>query len=79
MSSSYFCEGNTVLSEGFLGPPARPSARRWRPREVEGSLFITVKEAAERHLREGGDWRWLNCRATGEVLTSREGLQLAKK
>ncbi len=74
-----YLEKNAILGQGWLGPPIRPSCSDWEPTVVEKSYYLTLKEAVDGHLRRKGNWNWLNCVRTGEVLTARGSFVLGQK
>ncbi len=80
MSDSLHYRGkNTILGKGWLGPPTVPSSPNWRPREVEESYYLTLKEVVDGLVAKWGDWKWFNCARTGDVLTAKESFVLGQK
>lgn len=51
----------------------------WNPLQIHGSLYQTIKEAAEAHLKVDPDWIFLHNMITGETLMAQEALDMSAK
>ncbi len=78
MSGNNFFSGkNIIVSKGHLVPPVDAHAKDWRPTEVKQSLYLTLKESMDRHLAEGGDWKWTVDFIREEEVTAKEAFKWA--
>jgi hypothetical protein len=64
-----------VVSDGRLTSPFGDG----KAQAVDGSVYLHIVAAAEKHLAEGDDWIWLNDVRLGQTLTARRGLEWARK
>ena len=62
---------------GHILPP--DDGEEWKPREVQGSFYLTMLKAAQDHMDQGGDWKWLENVITGDKLNVKEAFELGKK
>ncbi len=74
---NFFSGKNIIVSKGHLVPPLDAHANDWRPTAVKQSLYLTLKESADRHLAEGGDWKWTVDLISGEEVTVKDAFKLA--